>query len=88
MLRLFVTGGWRSPATSATVTVTVSDAAHPYRRALTVPATVTNLGSRRVQIDTVVPLGSLAAGDHVVSVTVNTGKKTSVSQDVPITVVR
>jgi hypothetical protein len=87
-LRLFLTGGYRSPATSATVTITISDETRPLRREMTVPATVTNLGSRRIQVDTSVPLAGLSPGAHVVSVTVSTGKKTSVSRDVPITVVR
>jgi VWFA-related protein len=87
-LRLFLTGGYRSPATSATVTVTVSDETRPLRREMTIPATVTNLGSRRIQVDTSVPLAGLSPGAHVVSVTVSTGKKTSVSRSVPITVVR
>jgi VWFA-related protein len=85
-LRVFLTGAWRSAATSLGVDFEISGGPSPLRRHMTVDASAVTSGGRQARIDSTLPLANLPPGNYVLSVSASAGKDKPVTRALPFVI--
>jgi VWFA-related protein len=66
--------------------IAISDANAPVHRTETAASSTTSAGRRRAALDTSVPLSTLSAGPHVLTVTAHVGRDKPVRREIPFVV--